>query len=83
MLTNEEIAALFEQRAQQIEARIAVYQQEVQAPLDRDVPVARARLLWQLTLDYGRTMYETEIKLAQEMADRAWQLPSDMLPKSG
>ncbi|MFZ6031205.1 MAG: PadR family transcriptional regulator [Chloroflexota bacterium] len=63
-LSNDEICNLFEARLEAVRARLDVYRNEAQAALDENagqVGVARVQRLWQLTLDYGVSFYQSEL----------------------
>jgi PadR family transcriptional regulator, regulatory protein AphA len=77
-LANEEIAALFEQRVQEIENRLQAYKGPAQAAIEQNaemIGLERAKELWQITLDYGVAYYEFELEWNRRMAARARRLP--------
>lgn len=84
-LSNDEIAALFEARMQQMRHRLQVYRQEAQAAIDQNaaqVGVERLRQLWQLTLDYGIAYYEAELDWHTQALEGVRRLPPFEMPGS-
>lgn len=78
MSTNEEIAALFETRMKEIEDHLHILKNVAQAAIDenaKQIGVERARLLWQMTLDYGIDYYEFELTWHEKMLKRIHALP--------
>jgi len=76
--TNEEIAALFETRIQEMRARLEVYKGVAQAAIDQNaaqIGIERMRLLWQTTLDYGIDYYQFELDWHTRMLARIRALP--------
>jgi PadR family transcriptional regulator AphA len=62
--SNEEIAALFEFRMNEIRERLQVLRTVAQVSINENaeqIEIARARQLWQITLDYGIDYYEFEL----------------------
>ncbi len=76
--SNEEIAALFEARMEQIRARLETLKTAAQAAIDenaRQVGIERLRQLWQITLDYGVDYYEFELAWHEKMLKTIHNLP--------
>ena len=82
-ITNEEIAALFEKRIEDIQEYLKQCQ-VAQVNIDenyKQVGIKRFRELWQLTLDYGTDYYENEIAWLKKTLPRVRKLPKMELPK--
>jgi PadR family transcriptional regulator AphA len=76
--SNEEIAHLFEARMQEIREQLQILRTVAQAAIDenaRQVGVERARLLWQMTLDYGIDYYEFELAWHEKALKEVRNLP--------
>jgi len=75
--TNEEIAALIEERGKSIREIVDAYKGQTQAALPEDLPpeLERAKALWQITLDYGLAFYQFELNWNKEMLERVKNLP--------
>jgi PadR family transcriptional regulator, regulatory protein AphA len=75
--TDEEIAALIEERGKNIREIVSVYKQQTRAAIPQELPpeMQRAQALWQITLDYGIAYYEFELKWNKEMLERVKNLP--------
>ena len=76
--TNEEIAALLEARIQEIRAHLHTLRTIAQTAINENaqqVGIERARLLWQVTLDYGVEYYEFELAWNQKTLETIRSLP--------
>lgn len=75
-LSNEEIIALLEARRAEMVGRLAGYQAEAQNSLwhSQDVP-ERLCQLWDVTLDYGLSHYQSEIAWLERVIGRLRDLP--------
>lgn len=76
--TNEEIAALFEARMQEVQARLQILRTVAQAAIDENahqIGIERARQLWQVTLDYGIAYYEFELAWQTKAIEMVRNLP--------
>ena len=75
--TDEEVAALIEERGKNIRDIVARYKEQTQAAIPHDLPpgLQRAQALWQITLDYGLAFYQFELKWNKEMLERVKNLP--------
>jgi DNA-binding PadR family transcriptional regulator len=76
--TNEEIAGLFEIRMNEIRSQIHTLKTVAQVAIDENaqrVGFERARLLWQITLDYGLAYYEFELAWHQRTLETIRNLP--------
>ena len=76
--SNEEISALFETRMKEIREHIHILKNVAQAAIDenaRRIGVERARLLWQITLDYGIDYYEFELAWHEKTLKTIRNLP--------
>jgi PadR family transcriptional regulator AphA len=76
--SNEEIAALLETRLKNIQERIRFYREEGQASIDqnaKEVGIERARVLSQMTLDYGIAYYQFELTWGRKMLEQVKDLP--------
>ncbi len=82
-LANEEIANLFEKRAEQLRAHLLQLQsaQKFLHASARQIGVKRAEKLWQLTLDYGIDNYTSEIRWLERMLPAVRRLPPLTAPK--
>ena len=83
--SNEEIAALLESRMDGIRAQLKTLHEEAQAAIDenaRNVGIERARVLWQITLDYGIDYYEAELAWLEKTLERVRNLPPLIPPQS-
>jgi PadR family transcriptional regulator, regulatory protein AphA len=83
-LSNEQIAAIFEQRNREIEERLRAFRGPAQEAINQNADILcvdRAKELWQITLDYGIAYYEFEQEWNQKMAERARHLPPLVLPR--
>ena len=81
--TDEEIAALFEARMQEVREHLQALRTVAQAAIDenaRRVGVERARQLWQITLDYGVAYYEFELAWQTKTLETIRNLPPLMPP---
>ncbi|MEW5942047.1 MAG: PadR family transcriptional regulator [Chloroflexota bacterium] len=81
--SNEEIAALFEERSRLIRERLESLNTAAQAAIDeskREIPFERAHQLWQMTLDYGKEYYEFELAWSEKMLAASRNLPSLAIP---
>jgi len=81
--TNEEIASLFEKRIEELHVYVSQCQ-IAQANIDesyKQVGVKRLRDLWQLTLDYGMSYYESEIVWMEKTLPRIRKLSAMEMPK--
>jgi PadR family transcriptional regulator, regulatory protein AphA len=76
--SDQEIAALIEQRGKAIREILDTYQGYTGAAIPRDLPpeLERAGSLWQITLDYGVAYYEFELHWNKEMLERVKKLPA-------
>jgi DNA-binding PadR family transcriptional regulator len=77
--TNEEIAALFETRMREIREQLQVLRGAAQMAINKNakhIGVERARLLWQITLDYGIAYYEFDLAWHEKMLEKVWKLPA-------
>jgi PadR family transcriptional regulator, regulatory protein AphA len=77
-LSNEEIVALLEARAQEAREMLAHYHSEVQTVIDENhehIGVERARDLWQMTLDYGIACLEANLAWLEQAIEKARHLP--------
>lgn len=82
--SNEEIAALFEERIRQIHARLESLRTDAQGAIDENkqaIPFERANRLWQVTLDYGVEYYEFELAWSQKMLAASHNLPPLIPPE--
>jgi PadR family transcriptional regulator, regulatory protein AphA len=76
-LLNEDLARLFDERAELIRSRLAGYS-AAQAVINENTARRanpRMRALWQMTLDYGTGYYEFELEWLQRSAERVHELP--------
>ena len=76
-LLNEDLAKLFEARADLIRALLASYSQAesvIEANAAR-LGSPRMRALWQMTLDYGTSFHQFELGWLEQAARRARDLP--------
>jgi DNA-binding PadR family transcriptional regulator len=76
--SNEEIAALFEVRIEQIRERLHTLKHAAQAAIEenaRQVGIERLHQLWQITLDYGVDYYEFELAWHEKMLKTIHNLP--------
>jgi len=76
--TNEEIAALFEERMKEIRGHLQILKTVAQTAIDenaKEVGVERARHLWQMTLDYGIDYYEFELGWHEKTLKKVRSLP--------
>jgi PadR family transcriptional regulator AphA len=76
--TNDEIAALLEDRMRTMRERLEEYKTSTQAAVDQNaerVGVVRARQLWQITLDHGIDYYEFELAWFERILKRVHELP--------
>jgi DNA-binding PadR family transcriptional regulator len=83
--SNEEIAALFESRIEQIRERLYTLKNAAQAAIDenaKQVGIERLRQLWQITLDYGMDYYEFELAWHEKTLQTVRSLPPLMPPPS-
>lgn len=83
--TNEEIAALFETRMNQIREHLHILKTVAQAAIDENaerIGVERARQLWQITLDYGIDYYEFELAWHEKTLKTIHNLPPLTPPKN-
>ena len=72
-LPHEEFIALLEDYRAKVQAQLANYQEHVQDAVDVHSALpqrARDKLFWQLTLDYGMMMRETELRWAEHALAR-------------
>lgn len=84
LLSNHEIAAIFENRNQPVEKRLTVYKHQAQAAIHQNaesIGVHRAKELWHITLDDGIAYYNFQKEWHQKMAARARHLPALTPPK--
>ena len=76
--SNEEIAALFETRMEQLREQIHTLKTVAQTALNENtdrIGVERARQLWQITLDYGIDYYEFELAWHEKTLKTIRNLP--------
>jgi PadR family transcriptional regulator, regulatory protein AphA len=76
--TNEEIAALFEARMQEVREHLEALRTVAQAAINenaRRIGIERARQLWQITLDYGVAYYEFELAWQAKTLETVRNLP--------
>ena len=76
--TNEEIARLFETRIQEIREHMQILRSGAQAAINENAQrmgIERARLLWQITLDYGIEYYEFELAWHKKTLETIEKLP--------
>ena len=76
--SDQEIAALIEQRGKAIREILDTYQSYTRDAIPRDLPpeLERAASLWQITLDYGVAYYEFELRWNKDMLERVKHLPA-------
>ena len=77
--SNEEIADLFETRIAAIREQLQVLRGAAQMAINENakrIGVERARLLWQVTLDYGIEYYEFDLAWHQKTLEKIRRLPS-------
>lgn len=82
--SNEEIAALFEERIRQIRERLESLRSTAQKAIDenkKEIPFERANQLWQVTLDYGIDYYEFELAWSEKMLAACKTLPPLIPPE--
>jgi len=76
--TNEEIAGLFETRMTEIRSQIHTLKTVAQVAISENaqrIGIARARQLWQITLDYGVAYYEFELAWHEKTLETIRKLP--------
>ena len=76
--TNEQIAALFEARMQEIREHLEALRTVAQAAINENahrIGIERARQLWQITLDYGIAYYEFELAWQAKTLETVRNLP--------
>jgi DNA-binding PadR family transcriptional regulator len=76
--TNEEIAGLFKIRMNEIRSQIHTLKTVAQVAIEENaqrVGIERARLLWQITLDYGIAYYEFELAWHERTLETILNLP--------
>lgn len=76
--SNEEIVMLLQARAKEIRARLAAFHVETNSATEGNTQPAgmeRMRQLWQMTADYGRAYYESELAWIEDAIERARKLP--------
>lgn len=79
-LSDDEIVAVFGRKAEQLRERLAVFRTEVQPVVEErygEVGSARARRMWQFTLDYGVACLEDELRWVERAIEELRSLPSD------
>jgi PadR family transcriptional regulator AphA len=69
-LETPEIVRLLESYSRKLRERLALYQDQNQDLIIEYARSGRERLLWQLTLDNGIAMYESELRWAEEAIRR-------------
>jgi DNA-binding PadR family transcriptional regulator len=77
-LSDEEILAMFEGKAERLRQRLAVLRTDVQSVIDEgyaQVGSARARRLWQFTLDHGVAHLESELRWVEQAIAELRHLP--------
>lgn len=77
-LSDDEIHAMFERRAELLRQTLTTYRTEVQSVIEEryaEVGSARSRRLWQFTLDYGLAHLESELRWVEQAMQELRSLP--------
>ncbi len=83
-LSNPEIVALLTARLEAVREKLQSLHVDAQEALERNarnIGVARASALWQMTLDYGIATYEKEIAWLEAAIQKAQHLPPLSFPE--
>ena len=79
-LADEEITASFEARAEKLRRKLEMFRTGVQAVVERrfaEEGSARARRMWQFTLDYGISHLEWELGWVESALEELRRLPPE------
>ena len=82
-LSNPEIEGLLTARLEAVKEKLRSLQVDAQEAIDRNarnIGIARARALWQMTLDYGIAAYKAEITWLEEAIEQSKHLPALSAP---
>ncbi len=83
--SNDEISALFEVRMKEIREQLHILRTAAQTSINenaKEIGIERARLLWQMTLDFGIDYYEFELAWHEKTLKKIRKLPPYTAPNS-
>jgi hypothetical protein len=81
-LSDEEIVASFEERAEKLRRKLELFRTKVQAVVERrfaEMGSERSRRLWQFTLDYGVSHIEWELQWVESALEYLRHLPPELV----